>query len=99
MLLHRFTDQPLFAREFDVLSAERGLQVLNLPGRRRAPDSWLGQGIAPADDLAALTFWLPDLAKRDVYVCGPQEWTESVRRTTQAAGLPAERFHVESFGW
>ncbi|WP_158550778.1 hypothetical protein [Geodermatophilus sp. TF02-6] len=34
-----------------------------------------------------------------VYACGPEPWAEDVRRTTEAAGLPADRFHVESFGW
>ena len=42
VLLQRFTDEPLFARELSVLAAERGLEVLMLPGRRRSPDSWLG---------------------------------------------------------
>jgi len=99
VLLYRFTGDPLFARELRVLAAERGLQVVWLPGHRRAPDSWLGGGVGGASDLAALTSWVPDLAERDVYVCGPEPWAEDVRRTTEAAGLPADRFHVESFGW
>ena len=43
-LLQRATRRPLFARELDVLARERGLQVRWLPGRRRSPDSWLGDG-------------------------------------------------------
>jgi ferredoxin-NADP reductase len=73
--------------------------VIWLPGHRRAPDSWLGDGVGGADDRTALTFRVPDIAERDVYVCGPEGWAEAVRRTTSAAGLPADRFHVESFGW
>jgi predicted ferric reductase len=99
VLLYRFADRPLFEREFDVLSRERGLQVLMLPGHRRFPGSWLGSGVGPADDLALLTYWVPDLDDRDVYVCGPEEWADDVGRTTEAAGLPAERLHVEHFGW
>jgi predicted ferric reductase len=99
VLLHRFTDRPLFDRELAVLARERGLQVIRLPGHRRAPGSWLGAGVGPADDLTALNHWIPDIAERDVYVCGPEAWAEDVRRTTEAAGLPTERFHVESFGW
>ena len=45
ILVERFGRQPLFARELDQLSRERGLQVLRLPGRRRHPDSWLGDGL------------------------------------------------------
>jgi len=99
VLLYRFSGRPLFESELRVLAADRGLSLLMLPGRRRAAGSWLGSGIGPADDLTALTYWVPDIADRDVYVCGPQPWADDVRRTTEAAGLPADRFHVESFGW
>jgi predicted ferric reductase len=99
VLLYRFSGRPLFADEISVLARERGLEVVWLPGRRRGPDSWLGEGVGDVDDLTALTFWVPDIAERDVYVCGPESWAEEVRRTTAAAGLPADRFHVERFGW
>ena len=99
VLLYRFSDRPLFAEEIGVLARERGLEVVWLPGRRRAPHSWLGDGVGAVDDLTALTFWVPDIAERDVYVCGPQSWAEDVRATTRAAGLPDDRFHVERFGW
>jgi ferredoxin-NADP reductase len=99
VLLQRFADRPLFERELGVLTRERGVQVLSLPGHRRAPDSWLGDIPGTVDDLAALTSWVPDIAERDVYVCGPTEWAENVRGTTVAAGLPANRFHIEAFEW
>ncbi|TVT20168.1 oxidoreductase, partial [Amycolatopsis rhizosphaerae] len=99
VLLHRFTAKPLFDREFRILARERGLRVVSLPGHRRAPDSWLGDGVGTADDLTALTHWVPDLAARDVYLCGPQPWTEAVRRTAEAAGVPAAQLHIENFQW
>jgi predicted ferric reductase len=99
VILQRFTDEPLFVSELEQLAAERGLQTLYLPGRRRSADSWLGDGVGTADDLAALIWWIPDIAERDVYVCGPGPWTDAVRRTTEAAGLPPENFHVETFSW
>ncbi|MCW2701324.1 MAG: putative oxidoreductase [Blastococcus sp.] len=99
VLLYRFADRPLFEGELAALVRERGLHVLMLPGHRRAPRSWLGAGVGPADDLAALRYWIPDIAERDVYVCGPERWAEDVRRTAEAAGLAPDRFHVESFGW
>ena len=43
--------------------------------------------------------WIPDIAEHDVYVCGPPEWTASVRRTLHAAEVPAAQVHVENFGW
>ena len=99
VVLHRYTGEPLFRREFEVLAAQRGLQVLWLPGHRRAPGSWLGDGVGPADDATVLRYWVPDIAERDVYVCGPEPWAEDVRRSATAAGVPAGRFHVESFAW
>jgi predicted ferric reductase len=99
VLLYRYTGRPLFERELATLAADRGLDVVGLPGHRRAPGSWLGDGVGPAGDLTALKYWVPDIADRDVYVCGPEAWADDVRRTTEAAGLPADRFHVESFGW
>jgi predicted ferric reductase len=100
VLLQRGTARPLFARELAVLTRERGLEVVWLPGHRRAAGSWLGHGVpSSAGDLALLCGWVPDIAERDVYVCGPQAWTDSVRATLTAAGLPAAQLHVENFAW
>lgn len=99
ILVERFKHQPLFAAEIDTLADERGLQVLRLPGHRRHPDSWLGDGVGQADDLTALLHWIPDIADRDVFVCGPQYWTDLVRRTLTAAGHSPYRLHLETFAW
>ncbi|MET3803255.1 putative ferric reductase [Nakamurella sp. UYEF19] len=99
VLLYRYTGTPLFAGELRRLADERGLHVVLLPGHRRYAGSWLGSGIGGADDRTALEHWVPDIAERDVYVCGPQAWAEDFRRTTVAAGLHEANFHVESFGW
>src|SRR3954451_943096 len=103
ILVERFTRQPLFARELDRLSRERGMQVVRLAGRRRRPDSWLGDAMGEdmggVDDLGALRHWVPDVAERDVYLCGPEPWTALVRRTLLAAGLPPAQIHLETFAW
>ena len=98
--IERFTSEPLFAPEIDHLARERGLQVLRLPGRRRDPASWLGDGIPRnVDDTTALRFWVPDIAERDVYVCGADPWADLVCKSLEDAGLPPERLHLESFAW
>jgi len=89
VLVHRYAAEPLFARELDVLGAERGLVVVDVPGHRGTP------GTAPADLLAHV----PDLAERDVFVCGPEAWAREVERVAVAAGLPREHLHLESFRW
>jgi hypothetical protein len=98
-LIWLLTGRPLFAREFDILGRNRGLQLRWLPGPRRSPDSWLGAGARPHHDLTLLRRWVPDIADRDVYVCGPPQWTAAGRRTLAAAELPAAQLHVENFGW
>ena len=99
VILQRYTSEPLFAPELAALASEKGLRVLPLPGHRRSPGSWLGDGVGTVDDLTALRYWVPDIADRDVYVCGPEHWTDLVRTTLTAAGLPEDRLHLETFAW
>jgi len=98
VLLHRYRDEPLFADELATLTRDGIARTLALPGPRRAPGSWLGP-TAYADDLTALRAWVPDIADRDVYVCGPPGWTRLVQHTLTAAGVPAGAVHIENFGW
>lgn len=42
---------------------------------------------------------IPDLAQRDVFVCGPQAFTESVAAELRAAGLSRRQIHFESFSF
>ncbi|NNU27982.1 ferredoxin reductase family protein [Isoptericola sediminis] len=99
VLIERYREHPLFAAELDHLAATRGLGVVRLPGRRRADGSWVGPGFDGDDDERVLRGWVPDVAERDVYVCGPPAWTQSVREAALAAGVPAEQLHSEDFGW
>ena len=89
VLVHRYGDRPLFGRELDLLGAERGLQVIGLPGSRRHR----------ANQPGALLHHVPDLAHRDVYVCGPEGWADEIGRVALAAGLPPEHLHIETFNW
>jgi predicted ferric reductase len=99
VLLQRYTDEPLFSSELEALRRHRGLQVLGLPGRRRGEGSWLGAHVGNVDDLAALRYWVPDIAERDVYVCGPEPWADLVCTTLCEAGVPSDLVHVETFAW
>ncbi len=99
VILQRYTNEPLFAPELAALAYEKGLRVMPMPGHRRARGSWLGDGVGTVDDLTALCSWVPDIADRDVYVCGPEHWTDLVRTTLTAAGLPEDRLHLETFAW
>jgi predicted ferric reductase len=99
ILMQRYTSEPLFSREFEILAAEKGLTVLALPGRRTTGSSVLGPAAGGWDELAAMRHWIPDLAEREVFLCGPTAWTTGFERLALAAGVPEERIHTESFGW
>jgi ferredoxin-NADP reductase len=99
IMLQRYTAEPLFTRELDALAAQKGLQVVHLPGPRRTPASVLGPAAHGMPELNALRSWIPDLADRDVFLCGPSAWTTGFERLALAAGVPADRIHTESFGW
>ena len=102
ILIQRYADQPLFSDELNVLAQRLGLQLLNLPGRRRSSDSWIGDGVGvgkEVSDLQALRYWIPDIADRDVYVCGPEAWAELVLRDLDEACVKPDHIHLETFAW
>jgi hypothetical protein len=63
VLLHRFTDRPLFERELHQLTIKRGLQVLWLPGPGGHPTP--GSGPAPAG-VASVTVVAASLTWADI---------------------------------
>jgi predicted ferric reductase len=99
VLLQRYTSEPLFARELQILAAEKGLRVLYLPGPRRRDTSILGPAAAGLPELSALRRWIPELADSDLFLCGPAPWTDGFHRLALGAGVPHDRIHTESFGW
>jgi len=90
----------VFKDELDALVAERGARVFYAIGPRIAGRaSWLPQQAAGLSDAEALEQLVPDVADQDVYLCGADAWMDAARRATLAAGVPAERVHLERFSW
>jgi ferredoxin-NADP reductase len=90
----------LFHGELASLSQRQGARVITVPGPRiRERPSWLPHDAAHLDDVEALVELVPDVAERDVYLCGNPEWMEHARDAVLGAGVPAERVHVERFVW
>ncbi|WP_051222384.1 ferric reductase-like transmembrane domain-containing protein [Conexibacter woesei] len=48
-------------------------------------------------DAAALRALVPDIAQRDVYLCGPDGFSEHVAAQARRAGVARDRIHHESF--
>jgi len=78
--------------ELHALAEARGAQVHVLAGRTGSGDPPLAP-FAP-ENLRAL---VPDVAERDVYVCGPAAMTAAVLRSLRALGVPRGQVHAERF--
>lgn len=50
-------------------------------------------------DRVTLRRLVPDIARRDVFICGPTGFTTSVVRAVRALGVPADRVHHEEFSF
>jgi ferredoxin-NADP reductase len=59
-----------------------------LGGRRQAPL-----------DRETLRRLVPDIARRDVFICGPAGFTTTVLRAVRALGVPADQVHHEEFAF
>lgn len=99
-VLHRVRDatDAVLGGELDRLAQERGIEVVRLGGHRRSAYSWLPEGVE-TDDTETLLALVPDAAGCDVRLCGPEEWTASVRRSLRAAGVARRSVREERFGW
>jgi ferredoxin-NADP reductase len=93
-------EDAVLSAEIDEIAARRGVDVRYLIGPRRADRSWLPAGLDLAeDDAAALQEMVPDVAERDLFVCGPPAWMSAVRAAARTAGARAGQIHTENFGW
>lgn len=79
----------LFRAELDELARRRGAELHYVLGER-------GEGLLSPEHLRAL---VPDIAERDVFVCGPAAMTEATRASLRRAGVRARRIVTEGLGW
>jgi predicted ferric reductase len=80
------------AAEMDALARHRGIRTHWLVGRRGEPRI----GVDPLGP-DALVRMVPDVADRDVYLCGPRSLMERTRSSLLALGVPADRINLELF--
>lgn len=90
----------VFRSELEALAARREIVLRYLLGPRGSGrNSWLPASATGWGDTEALLCLLPDLSTFDVFVCGPEAWTDAVSRAALAAGLPEGQLHRERFSW
>jgi predicted ferric reductase len=82
-------DELLFRDELEELSSRRGAPVHYVIGERG------GDGLMSPEQLRGL---VPDIADRDVYVCGPVSMTEATRASLRGAGVPSRQIVSEVVG-
>src|SRR3954454_20136612 len=80
----------IFRRELEQLADRRGANLHIVVGTSRQ----LGRDPLSATSLTAI---LPDLARHDVYLCGPTGMTDNVKNSLRVAGVPGRHIHHESF--
>lgn len=86
------------ADELHDLATRRGARYFTVEGPRvPGRETWLPRSAAHLTDAQALAQLVPDVAERDVFLCGSPGWMEAARRAALACGTPDERIHLERF--
>jgi predicted ferric reductase len=83
------TDDLVHGRELSTMLTDRGGRLQHLPGSRRRARL----------DPSTLRRLVPDIAQRDVFVCGPDGFSRDVVRAAQTLGVPRDRIHQEEFSF
>jgi len=80
-------------QELTALAQQRGITLQYLVG----PD--IGDDQTDQLGVPALRALLPDIAERDVFVCGPPAMVDAVRRRLRLLKVPRSRIHFERFAY
>ena len=91
-------DAPLIS-EIREICARRGFPLHIIAGPRGKKNSWLNDDGSNNPDVARLTAMAPFVSEADVYICGPDAWSESVIKSVRKAGTPAINIHSEEYAW
>jgi predicted ferric reductase len=84
-------DDVVFAGELDRIASSSGMRIEYVVGDHLEPGA---RDLLSAGHLQAL---VPDLAARDVYLCGPPGLVNRVVPALRRAGVPGRQLHVERF--
>lgn len=86
-------DELLFRDELDALARERNITIHYVLGDRRLPAN---RHLLSTDHLRSL---IPDIARREIFLCGPPSLMRAVRRSVQQAGVPTRHIHIDQFAY
>ena len=93
--------RPCWTGGFEIQAAagfRTSYRLVTIEGTRvTTRSSWLPAQAGHLTDEQALLEITPDLAERDVFICGAPAWMDAVSAAARRAGLPADQLHVERF--
>jgi predicted ferric reductase len=94
-LLYRVVSEAdvAFEHELAAIAARRGVDIHILAGAD------IGDDLTDRLGVPALRHHIPDIASRDVYVCGPPPMLTAVRRRLATLGVPRRHVHFERFDY
>ncbi|MEO7586411.1 MAG: ferredoxin reductase family protein [Arachnia sp.] len=102
VVIHRVSrrDDMVLAGELKALATAQGARVVPVVGHRHPlRNSWLPVEAGHADDVQTLLEIVPDIAERDVYICGAPRWMDAVIAAARGAGVPEASIHHERFSY
>ena len=100
VVVHRAStrEQLVLGQELFDLASSRGARYVTVEGPRvPGRDTWLPASAAHLSDAEALAQVVPDVAERDVYLCGAPAWMAAAREAALACGVPPTHVHLERF--
>lgn len=83
----------LFRPELERLARERGITIHYVTGSRKVRGN---EHLLSPGHLRKL---LPDIAHRDVYLCGPESMMRSLIHNLRRLGVPQQHIHVDTFAY
>ena len=83
----------LFHDELEALALKRGITIHHVLGDRSTPGN---AHLLSREHLRSL---VPDIAGRDVYLCGPSGMTRAVTRSLRRLGVPKALIHIDEFAF
>lgn len=87
-------DDVVFREELDTLAQSQGAKIHYLVGRRE-----VGSRRSHPLDSHAIARLVPDVRLRDVFICGPDQLNDAVRRNLRALQVPDSQIHAERFAY
>ncbi|MFL6240165.1 MAG: ferric reductase-like transmembrane domain-containing protein [Actinomycetes bacterium] len=84
-------EEAVFVSELKTLAASRGVELYNLVGAPGSHnDPFVGKRLRQL---------IPDVSRRDVFLCGPPGFADAAKEASRGVGVPRRHIHIEQFAF